>query len=64
MGRLPEEVSTSKVVTVLIIVMAVELIVSFFLIKESGDLNKVVLALIFAALNSFVPAVWEVSDYS
>ena len=57
MGRLPEEVSTSKVVTVLIIVMAVELIVSFFLIKESGDpQQQVVLALIFAALNSFVPA--------
>ena len=38
-------------------VMAVELIVSFLLIQESGDPQRVVvLALIFAALNSFLPA--------
>lgn len=57
MGRLPVEVSSSRVITVLITVMAVELVVSFFLIKESGDpQQQVVLALIFAALNSFLPA--------
>ena len=37
--------------------MAIELMVSFFLIQESGDPQRVVvLALIFAALNSFLPA--------
>ena len=56
-GRLPVPVSQSKYWTVLIIVMAVELIVSFLLIQESGDPQRVVvLALIFAALNSFLPA--------
>ena len=40
-------------------VMAVELIVSFLLIQESGDPQRVVvLALIFAALNSFLPALF------
>ena len=56
-SRLPVEVSGSRVITVLIAVMAVELIVSFFLIRESGDpQQQVVLALIFATLNSFLPA--------
>ena len=56
-NRLPAEVSLSQFFNVLIVVTAIELIVSFFLIKEAGDTQQqIILALIFAAMNSLLPA--------